>query len=316
MSNETVFRESVEYIQKKIKGILEEVSDKDIENVKKLFFKSNRIFVYGAGRSGLVAKAFAIRLIHLGYQTFVIGETVSAPVTKGDLVLIVSGSGETIPAVMTAEIAHKLKANVISITAKKKSEIAKYADVTLFISSACNEKERKKRFSGAQVLAIVAAVVVLTAAVTMAVAWFYLYPRPFKPVVLSPAEQQELAAKLDRVEAVTGRQPPGADRPAKTKTLEPDFTPDGRLQPRAYTEEAADREVTFSERELNALIATNTDLADKFAVDLADNLVSARLLVPVDPDFPIFGGKVLRAREVLSGELAADPVQLGRVGGQ
>ncbi|HDQ16324.1 MAG TPA: SIS domain-containing protein, partial [Bacteroidetes bacterium] len=144
MSNETVFRESVEYIQKKIKGILEEVSDKDIENVKKLFFKSNRIFVYGAGRSGLVAKAFAIRLIHLGYQTFVIGETVSAPVTKGDLVLIVSGSGETIPAVMTAEIAHKLKANVISITAKKKSEIAKYADVTLFISSACNEKERKK----------------------------------------------------------------------------------------------------------------------------------------------------------------------------
>jgi hypothetical protein len=158
------------------------------------------------------------------------------------------------------------------------------------------QKERKKRFTGLQVLGIVAAVVILTAAVTMTAAWFYLYPRPFKPVVLSPAEQQVLAAKLDRVEAVTGMQPPGAELPAKTKTPEPDFTPDGRLQPQAYTEETADREVTFSERELNALIATNTDLADKFAVDLADNLVSARLLVPVDPDFPIFGGKVLRAR--------------------
>jgi len=144
MNNEKFFYHSIEYIQKKIKQILEKVSEKDVDKVKKLFFKSNRIFVYGAGRSGLVAKAFAIRLVHLGYQTFVIGETITAPVTKGDLVVIVSGSGETIPAVMTAEIAHKLGANVVSITAKKNSEIAKYADITLFISAICNEKERKK----------------------------------------------------------------------------------------------------------------------------------------------------------------------------
>lgn len=139
-----VFNSSIDYIQKKINDILKKVSEKDIKNIKKLFFKSNRIFVYGAGRSGLVAKAFAIRLVHLGYQAFVIGETISAPVTKGDLVVIVSGSGETIPAVMTAEIAHNLGANVVSITAKKNSEIAKYANVTLLISSTCKEKERKK----------------------------------------------------------------------------------------------------------------------------------------------------------------------------
>ena len=122
----------------------EKISKGDINKVKKLFFQCNRIFVYGAGRSGLVAKAFAIRLVHLGFQTFVIGETISAPVTKGDLVIIVSGSGETIPAVMTAEIAHKIGAKVVSITGKKRSEIAKYADVTLFISSSCDEEERKK----------------------------------------------------------------------------------------------------------------------------------------------------------------------------
>jgi len=144
MNNKNVFRESVEYIQKKIKEILGRISEDDVNRVKDLFFQSNRIFVYGAGRSGLVAKAFAIRLVHLGFQTFVIGETISAPVTKGDLVIIVSGSGETIPAVMTAEIAHKIGAKVVSITAKKRSEIAKYADVTLFISSSCNEEERKK----------------------------------------------------------------------------------------------------------------------------------------------------------------------------
>lgn len=144
MNKKTVFYKSVGYIQKKIKDILGKISEEDIEKVKKLFFQSNRIFVYGAGRSGLVAKAFAIRLVHLGFQTFVIGETISAPVTKGDLVVIVSGSGETIPAVMTAEIARNLGAKVVSITGKKKSEIAKYADVTLFISSSCNEEERKK----------------------------------------------------------------------------------------------------------------------------------------------------------------------------
>ena len=144
MKDEAFFQGSIEYIQKKINQILDKVSTDVVNKIKKLFFKSNRIFVYGAGRSGLVAKAFAIRLVHLGYQTFVIGETITAPVAKGDLVVIVSGSGETIPAVMTAEIAHNLGAKVVSITAKKRSEIAKYADTTLFISASCNEEDRKK----------------------------------------------------------------------------------------------------------------------------------------------------------------------------
>jgi len=144
MTNKMTFTDSIDYIQKKIKDILTKVSQEDIDQIKGLFLKSNRIFVYGAGRSGLVAKAFAIRLVHLGFQTFVIGETITAPVQKGDLVIIVSGSGETIPAVMTAEIAHKIGASVVSITGKKSSEIAKFADITLLISSFCDEEERKK----------------------------------------------------------------------------------------------------------------------------------------------------------------------------
>jgi 6-phospho 3-hexuloisomerase len=144
MTDDKIFTESVKYIQRKIKDILEKVSQDNIDKFRELFFKSNRIFVYGAGRSGLVAKAFAIRLVHLGFQTFVIGETITAPVQKGDLVVIISGSGETIPAVMTAEIANNLGAYVVSITAKKKSEIAKFANITLYISSYCNEEERKR----------------------------------------------------------------------------------------------------------------------------------------------------------------------------
>jgi 6-phospho 3-hexuloisomerase len=144
MKSDTIFSESIIYIQKKIKDILEKVEIEDIETVKKLFISSNRIFVYGAGRSGLVAKAFAIRLVHLGFPTFVIGETITAPVQPGDLVFIISGSGETIPAVMTAEIAHNIGASVVSVTAKKNSGIAKFADITLYISAWCNDAKRKK----------------------------------------------------------------------------------------------------------------------------------------------------------------------------
>ncbi len=144
MIKNNVFNESIEYIQHKINDILCQISQDDIDKVIQLFFNADRVFVYGAGRSGLVAKAFAIRLVHLGFQTFVIGETITAPVQKGDLAIIVSGSGETIPAVMTAEIARNIGAMVVSITGKKKSEIAKYADITLYIQAACNDSERKR----------------------------------------------------------------------------------------------------------------------------------------------------------------------------
>ena len=91
MPKNMIFNKSLNYIQSKVNEILEKVSQKDIIKIKKLFFNSNHIFVYGAGRSGLVAKAFAIRLVHLGFQTFVIGETITQPVQKDDLVVIVSG---------------------------------------------------------------------------------------------------------------------------------------------------------------------------------------------------------------------------------
>ncbi|MEW8626058.1 MAG: hypothetical protein AB2551_09920, partial [Candidatus Thiodiazotropha sp.] len=61
-----------------------------------------------------------------------------------------------------------------------------------------------------------------------------------------------------------------------------------------YDEKNARREVFFTERELNGMVANNPEMAKKLAIDLSDDLVSARILVPVDPDFPILGGKTLR----------------------
>ena len=144
MIKEDMFRQSLDYIQLKIKDILNNVPKQGITRVTRLFFNANRIFVYGAGRSGLVSKAFAIRLVHLGFQTFVIGETIGAPVKKGDLVFLVSGSGETIPAVMTAEIAHDIGAKVIVVTGRKTARIVKFADIVIALSAECKDKERKQ----------------------------------------------------------------------------------------------------------------------------------------------------------------------------
>lgn len=144
MINEHVFNHSVRYIHQKTNSILNSVSTDDLKKIVNLFFDANRIFVYGAGRSGLVARAFAIRLVHLGFQTFVIGETIGAPIKKGDLVILISGSGETIPTVMTAEIARNISAEVVVVTTKKQSRITKFADVSVVLSADCDELEKKK----------------------------------------------------------------------------------------------------------------------------------------------------------------------------
>jgi len=122
--------------------------------------------------------------------------------------------------------------------------------------------------------------------------WFlktYVFARDFKPVELSVKEEQVLDAKLRAL----GYQP-DTSRPDPSSPRPEEFDERGALKPERYSEVGAKREVNFDERELNALLARNTDLARKLAIDLSNDLVSAKLLVPMEPDFPLLGGKTLR----------------------
>lgn len=125
-------------------------------------------------------------------------------------------------------------------------------------------------------------IVVITMAVTLAVGYFavtrYLFPTEFSPVTLNEREQQRLDSKLNRLGIQT------ESRSSSKKALEPE----------RYSEKDAQREIFFSEKEINALIAHNTDLASKLAIDLSDNLASAKLLIDLDPDLPMVGGKTLK----------------------
>jgi hypothetical protein len=136
--------------------------------------------------------------------------------------------------------------------------------------------------SGLRTALIVMITVLVTVGATLWVVKFYFFPSEFKPVHLNAREEQVLDDKLERLDIL------GAG-PGRREDS-------GALEPERYSEAGADRTITLSERELNALLAKNTDLARKLAIDLSDNLVSAKLLVPVDEDFPIMGGKILKVR--------------------
>ncbi|WP_457741382.1 bifunctional 3-hexulose-6-phosphate synthase/6-phospho-3-hexuloisomerase [Thermococcus sp.] len=94
---------------------------------------ANKIFIYGAGRSGLVGKAFAMRLMHLDFNVYVVGETITPAFEPGDLLIAISGSGETTSIVDAAKIAKKEGGKVVAITSYANSTLGKLADVVVEI---------------------------------------------------------------------------------------------------------------------------------------------------------------------------------------
>ncbi|MDF1583058.1 MAG: 6-phospho-3-hexuloisomerase [Methyloprofundus sp.] len=90
--------------------------------------KANRIFLAGAGRSKLVGNFFAMRLVHSGYDVSVVGEIVTPSIKQGDLLIIISGSGETEQLIAFTKKAKEVGADIVLISAKSDSTIGDLAD--------------------------------------------------------------------------------------------------------------------------------------------------------------------------------------------
>lgn len=118
-----------EHIQKVASG-LDRSSVRDLVDS---IMGSKRIFLMGAGRSALAAKAFAMRLMHLGFNVYVVGETTTPAVHPDDLVIAVSGSGETPSIASLGTIAKKLGSKLAVITSNKDSTLANISDIILII---------------------------------------------------------------------------------------------------------------------------------------------------------------------------------------
>ncbi len=119
---------AIEAILENIHDAEEYLNEEDISKFIEVITTADNIFVTGAGRSGLAAKAFAMRLMHLGLSSYVVGETISPAINAGDCILAISGSGETNTIVTAAKISKNRGAKVLALTSYPESSLAQLAD--------------------------------------------------------------------------------------------------------------------------------------------------------------------------------------------
>jgi len=151
-----------------------------------------------------------------------------------------------------------------------------------------SDPQNQPRTRWLRILGISAAVCIVMTVLGVLWVRYNLYASPFTPTRLSEHEQQVLNEKLDYLERGIQRQ-----------NLNPDSKPDetngeGRLNPEPYKEDVSKREIRISEKELNSLIAKDDETARRVAIDLSRDMVSLKVLIPVDQDSPILGGKTIR----------------------
>jgi 6-phospho-3-hexuloisomerase len=130
---------SMELMADHIKNIAQRLDKESIKKTIEYIMNADSIFIMGAGRSGLVGKAFAMRLMHLGFKSFVVGESTTPAVHKNDVVIAISGSGETRSVSDLGRIAKDIGATLITVTSNRDSTLGHISDATLEIHGRSKE---------------------------------------------------------------------------------------------------------------------------------------------------------------------------------
>ncbi len=128
-----VLKDAMENIVDHVKFTAEQLDDSQINKFITLVEQAQKVYIYGAGRSGLVAKAFAMRLMHLGITVHVVGEITTPSIEPDDIFITISGSGETTSVVNSSKIAKSVGAKVIAITSYPNSTLGKLADEIVLV---------------------------------------------------------------------------------------------------------------------------------------------------------------------------------------
>lgn len=123
-------------VGEEVSNVLSHISEEEAFHLSQLLREAKRIFVYGEGRSGLMGKAFAMRLMHGGFPVFVIGETVTPSIEADDLLVMISGSGSTGAIQQYASKSKELGAKIFLVTTNRESKMASICDGVLVIPAA------------------------------------------------------------------------------------------------------------------------------------------------------------------------------------
>ncbi|MBN2517318.1 MAG: 6-phospho-3-hexuloisomerase [Candidatus Altiarchaeota archaeon] len=152
---EPVWMQTVKEIANYAIRSVEGVDEKSVDGFIKALLKAKRVFIYGAGRSGLAARAFAMRLVHLDLHTYVIGETITPATHKDDIFVCISGSGETSSVVDYTKSAKKTGAKIACITSYPQSTLARMADLVLLVKGKTKiDVIDKKKYEDRQVMGV------------------------------------------------------------------------------------------------------------------------------------------------------------------
>ncbi len=126
----------IQTIFNELQKTLEQISENDINQFGELIHPTKRIYVIGEGRSGLMAKAFAMRLMHLGANVYVVGETITPAMKAEDMLIAISGSGSTETVNLVARKARNIGCDVIAVTANLESQLCQQASKTFRVPGA------------------------------------------------------------------------------------------------------------------------------------------------------------------------------------
>jgi 6-phospho-3-hexuloisomerase len=143
---QTIGKHIIRELEKTVSGI----SNEQAEKLMNAILESGKIFVAGAGRSGFMIKAFAMRLMHLGFDTYVVGEAITPNLTSEDLLFIASGSGATGSLVVMAQKAKAIEARIGLVTIDNQSPIARLADIVLTVPAPSPKVKKDIDFTSVQ----------------------------------------------------------------------------------------------------------------------------------------------------------------------
>ncbi|NHJ20172.1 MAG: SIS domain-containing protein [Candidatus Lokiarchaeota archaeon] len=129
-----------EIIKKNFESIDTSQILKLIDMIVTINSKNRIVFVYGAGRSGFIGRCFAQRLMHLGINSCYVSDAVTYRYSKDDLLVLISGSGETTSPKAIAEEAKNIGGKIALFTGNPKSSIAKIANLVIIIEGKSKEK--------------------------------------------------------------------------------------------------------------------------------------------------------------------------------
>ena len=118
---------------KELLEVISGVKESQILSLKELILKTNKIYFSGAGRSLLMMRCLAMRLMHVGFNIYIVGDTTTPVFEKDDLLIVASGSGETKSSLLVVDMAKSYGGSIASFTRSVESTIALRSDVVVEI---------------------------------------------------------------------------------------------------------------------------------------------------------------------------------------